>query len=411
MFVDNFGERADLILLFKEYFESDKYLKAWFNYGFDRHMFYNHGINVNGFAGDAMHMARLADPSRGPKEYSLSNLTTYYAREMHSMKHKIMDNLKKRTDMTESQITTLKMYEKIFAQQSGVKTKLNNLFKRPRLLKTGEVGKTFEVPTIEELHTKSEEVETWVHYSIMDAESTYYLREVLVQELRKYKVEFEDLTNLFELYCKYWLPFGEVLTELERSGIMVDKNHLARAEKLAYEDLATLEKNFKDWVLSIRPDLNEFNPSSTQQLQQLLYAPFKRSKKVKSQKDNTAPEDEFISDFDNAELDMLESQEPGFSYRNITDRTPRNIDVNMDFPEVRGFKVPNTIVVTTINQGYIEPGSDKPLKQRTMEIRGLGISAPVVTASGLPSVDVHALQLLAGNVEKAKYGHAYKHFE
>lgn len=46
LFVDNFGERADYVQLFKQYFEDENYLKAWFNYGFDRHIFYNHGINV-----------------------------------------------------------------------------------------------------------------------------------------------------------------------------------------------------------------------------------------------------------------------------------------------------------------------------------------------------------------------------
>ena len=38
-------------------------------------MFYNHGIDVRGFAGDTMHMARLLDPSKMPGNYSLSALT------------------------------------------------------------------------------------------------------------------------------------------------------------------------------------------------------------------------------------------------------------------------------------------------------------------------------------------------
>ena len=63
---------------FKDYFENEKYKKIWHNYGFDRHIFYNHGIDVKGFGGDTMHMARLIDPSRGPKEYSLANITVHY---------------------------------------------------------------------------------------------------------------------------------------------------------------------------------------------------------------------------------------------------------------------------------------------------------------------------------------------
>ena len=73
LFIDNYADSSDLIMVFQEYFENEKYLKVWHNYGFDRHIFFNHGINVKGFGGDTMHMARLADPSR--MRYSLKHLT------------------------------------------------------------------------------------------------------------------------------------------------------------------------------------------------------------------------------------------------------------------------------------------------------------------------------------------------
>lgn len=41
-------------------------------------MFYNHGINVKGFGGDTMHMARLYDSSKMFGEYSLAALTKEY---------------------------------------------------------------------------------------------------------------------------------------------------------------------------------------------------------------------------------------------------------------------------------------------------------------------------------------------
>lgn len=59
VFIDNFGENAGLINHFKDYLENNSYKKVWHNYGFDRHLFYNHGIDVRGFGGDTMHMARL----------------------------------------------------------------------------------------------------------------------------------------------------------------------------------------------------------------------------------------------------------------------------------------------------------------------------------------------------------------
>lgn len=49
----------------------------WHNYGFDRHVLSNMGIECRGFAGDTLHMARLLDASRrGSKTYALDSLTS-----------------------------------------------------------------------------------------------------------------------------------------------------------------------------------------------------------------------------------------------------------------------------------------------------------------------------------------------
>ena len=78
---------ADAILAeFRRFFEDDDIKKVWHNYSFDRHVLANMlappgtgaGIAVAGFAGDTMHMARLADSSRQRgKGYSLENLSGY----------------------------------------------------------------------------------------------------------------------------------------------------------------------------------------------------------------------------------------------------------------------------------------------------------------------------------------------
>ena len=77
LFVDTLGSRANLLDAFRPYFEDANVLKVWHNYGFDRHALGNHGINVQGFGGDTMHMARLWDASRlfGKGGYSLEGLT------------------------------------------------------------------------------------------------------------------------------------------------------------------------------------------------------------------------------------------------------------------------------------------------------------------------------------------------
>ena len=66
LFIDNYADADGVIMEFKEYLEDPKYLKCFHNYGYDRHIFYNHGIDVQGFGGDTMHMARLFDPSKKP---------------------------------------------------------------------------------------------------------------------------------------------------------------------------------------------------------------------------------------------------------------------------------------------------------------------------------------------------------
>jgi DNA polymerase I-like protein with 3'-5' exonuclease and polymerase domains len=42
-------------------------------------------------------------------------------------------------------------------------------------------------------------------------------------------------TNL-TLYTKYWLPFGELLTDMERRGIKIDIDYLKRIQLEAERD-------------------------------------------------------------------------------------------------------------------------------------------------------------------------------
>ena len=49
---------------FASFFERPDLKKVWHNYGFDRHVVENAGLELRGFAGDTMHMARLFDSSR-----------------------------------------------------------------------------------------------------------------------------------------------------------------------------------------------------------------------------------------------------------------------------------------------------------------------------------------------------------
>ena len=119
-------------------------------------------------------------------------------------------------------------------------------------------------PDIEEMHTDPKYVSDWVNYSTFDAEITYFLRESLAAELISLGNHEEDMRNLLDLYTKYWLPFGEVLTDMERVGIKVDTGYLKKIEMEATKDKIEYESKFLDWVHKVQEDASEFNPSSAQ---------------------------------------------------------------------------------------------------------------------------------------------------
>lgn len=142
VFIDNFMDAKDTILCFKEYFENEAFKKCWFNYGFDRHVFMNHGINVQGFAGDVMHMARLLDGSREPQEYSLARVSRHYHSDVSKYQQKMVATLRK-DSLNPQQLKSLELYATNFLTLE--KTPMNKLFARRRRLANGMEGKTFEV--------------------------------------------------------------------------------------------------------------------------------------------------------------------------------------------------------------------------------------------------------------------------
>ncbi len=46
LFIDNYEDAEGVVNVFSDYFKSKAYLKVFHNYGFDRHIFFNHGIDV-----------------------------------------------------------------------------------------------------------------------------------------------------------------------------------------------------------------------------------------------------------------------------------------------------------------------------------------------------------------------------
>ncbi|KAK3285021.1 hypothetical protein CYMTET_7356, partial [Cymbomonas tetramitiformis] len=156
--------------------------------------------------------------------------------------------------------------------------------------------------------------------------------------------------TLWDYYISYWRPFGELLTELEKEGMMVDKVHLAGAQLKAEAEQSEAEKRFRDWAMSFCEDAKYMNVGSGPQVRQLLFAGARNKRGDKEA-----------------------------------------------VPMERVFNVPNV-------DGLIEEGKKVAKKNMQITLYGLGIPiAPTIfTASGVPAVSAPALRDLAGNP-----GHAH----
>ncbi len=145
LWVDNLDDSFGVLQEFKPFFESTKFKTVWHNYGFDRHVMWNEGIDVRGFGGDTMHMARLQDTSR----------TKYGAGQGYSLEALTADIVGRR------------------------KKPMKELFGVARLRKDGTAGSLVDVPPVEVLQRDPRFRMQWIIYSAFDAEGTWLLREEL----------------------------------------------------------------------------------------------------------------------------------------------------------------------------------------------------------------------------------------
>eukprot|EP00533_Pseudo-nitzschia_delicatissima_P000218 CAMPEP_0116111640 /NCGR_PEP_ID=MMETSP0327-20121206/18557_1 /TAXON_ID=44447 /ORGANISM="Pseudo-nitzschia delicatissima, Strain B596" /LENGTH=1018 /DNA_ID=CAMNT_0003604893 /DNA_START=246 /DNA_END=3300 /DNA_ORIENTATION=+ len=236
LWIDNLDDAHRILQEFKEWLEDERFKKIWHNYGFDRHVLWNEGIDCKGFGGDTMHMARLQDTSRMKNGggYSLEALTA----ELLGMR----------------------------------KRPMKEIFGVPRLRKDGTPGSILDIPPIEVLQRDPRFREQFIAYSCYDSVGTWRLHQELVNLLKKLPWISKD-TNLYDYYWHNMREFGEVLTDMERRGVRVDaKDYLASVELQARQDREDHVKAFREWVATeIGPDGLAINPASSTQLCTLLF--------------------------------------------------------------------------------------------------------------------------------------------
>jgi len=257
---DNVRFNQEIFDVFTSYLENEKAKKVWHNYSFDRHVVENHGIQLGGFAADTMHMARLWNTNRKlDGGYSLEALTS---------------DAEVMADCGEM----LSASETMMRAKLGMK----KIFGKPKLKKDGTPGKTIELPPMEVIQTTDDSRDRWIEYAALDAMATWFLRESLEAKLRGIscdacpilsgKPQFKKSTTLWDFYTRYTRPFGNLLTQMERSGMRVDLEHLANAEQLAMSDKKVAEEYFREWAASKCEDAKYMNVGSGLQIRQLLFA-------------------------------------------------------------------------------------------------------------------------------------------
>ena len=282
VWIDALGEEGDAVLrAFGGVLGSEGVRKVWHNYGFDRHVLFNHGINARGFHGDTLHMARLQNTARLDKAtgggYSLAALSRLL---LHT----------------------------------PPKTPMLDLFGRFKRKKNGEEGKVRELPHLGHIQRSPDPAvrAAWVGYSTRDAEVTWRLHEHLSSLLcdsegarwRPEAVCFSDIRfgsinalelgkqqqhqqqparmlrdtelhppAMLELYDRVLRPFGECLTDMERAGIRLDLDAIRAATKVAEAERVAVIERFQNWAVSFtgRPELRFLNVHSDMQKAQLLF--------------------------------------------------------------------------------------------------------------------------------------------
>uniref|UniRef100_A0A7S0H1P1 DNA-directed DNA polymerase family A palm domain-containing protein n=1 Tax=Amorphochlora amoebiformis TaxID=1561963 RepID=A0A7S0H1P1_9EUKA len=320
LFIDNLDDAEGTLNIFTDYFEDRKIKKVWHNYSFDRHVLWNHGIDVQGFGGDTMHMARLWH-SAIKEGYSLESLT------------------------------------KMLLTKEFHKTPMKELFSKPLILKNGLPSKIKKLPAIDELQRDEEFRETFIKYATHDAMTTWYLRESLEMYLRRFPWTVGENNagcSMWDFYQRYWIDFGELLTDMERVGFRVkDEDFLPEIRQKAYDDIAQAEQHFKQWAESLLEEAKDMNIYSDPQKQQF-----------------------FFGGHPNSQLE-----------------------------DTREFKYPN-------EDSIIMPGEAKPKKNLVMKLRGLGMEPIAFTTTGKPKVSADIMKKLAGNPNDPEpaYGTAYKFF-
>uniref|UniRef100_A0A7S4EZM0 DNA-directed DNA polymerase family A palm domain-containing protein n=1 Tax=Chrysotila carterae TaxID=13221 RepID=A0A7S4EZM0_CHRCT len=382
--------RSEVMDEFREWLNDENALKVWHNYGFDRHVLWNHGVDVRGFGADTMHMARLWDASR-MNGYSLEQLT---------------DELVGRR-----------------------KIPMKEIFGVPSKKKDGTAGRTIVLPPVDELQTSPMTRGEWIKYSVYDAQGTW----LLYQELRKKleETDWEEGHNMYDFYTEYWRPFGELLTDIERAGVHVDiKKKLPSAQLQAMADRDQAELAFRRWAASFCADAWYMNVGSASQVQALLFGGAAASAKSNERLPLSRAFKVLRDDYEMWSAAAVGEQDEEVFASGVglqpVEAKPAAKSRKKETPAATALEGEPVDGQACAEAG---PGSEaaaeakaeaavpairapKALKNVEITLKSIGLKHTKVTPKGLPATDAASLRELAGfpNDSPPRFGAAYEAF-
>lgn len=225
VYVKNYGEAEEKRWLhrLRDWFEGHQYKKVGSNFfGYDRHIFRNHGIDVRGLVFDTVRASRLNDPSAWDHDLKTHGAGLGYVMRSYG-----------------------------------------DLFSRPYIKRNGEEGKQRVIVPLTEVVKDPAWLATLIDYASLDAKVSLEEYPVLAGELAN-RPWRDDLTML-DYYNTRLHPYYYVLNGIEHEGCDMDLDYCREQAEAANRDLGPLERKLVAWAGA------QMNFGSTKQLGHLLY--------------------------------------------------------------------------------------------------------------------------------------------
>jgi len=244
---------ASALEIFKSWLESSAPKVGHNIFGFDRHMFWNHGINLGGIVGDTMHMSKLAW-NHPMARHGLKALgKSIFGYDMDSF----ADLFSRQVPGEVEHVGTIKKtWRKIDGERvtTWVGGDHQYFYKRRELVPLSEIQTN---------PAYKGKLESLYEYASLDAEVTLRLFHYLRKKLEG--IPWKGDQTLHDFYKEVWNPSLYVLGEAERNGFDLDPHVCDAAVRELKQQSEQLEKDLQTWTGK------EVNWNSPVQVQELLY--------------------------------------------------------------------------------------------------------------------------------------------